>query len=75
MKGALWFSKRFNRYFLMCTLWHPCEVGKAELVLHFPFIDDVTEVQRNEVSILKAGMEPLNLSCFLLYHPHLRIMR
>lgn len=41
----------------MCTLWHPHEVGKAELVIHFPFRDDVTEVQRDEMSFLKVVMD------------------
>lgn len=41
----------------MCTLRQPHEVGKAELVIHFPFRDDVTEVQRDEVSFLKAVMD------------------
>ena len=63
----------------MCTLWHPHEVGKAELVIHFPFRDDVTEVQRDEVSFLKVAMdanpEPLTLGCFLLHCPDSSVVR
>lgn len=33
------------------------EVGKAELVSRFPFRDDVTEVQRDEMSFLKVAMD------------------
>ena len=63
----------------MCTLWHPREVGKAELVIRFPFRDDVTEVQSDEMSFLKVAMDanpdPLILGCFLLHRPDSSVVR
>ena len=51
----------------MVSLW-----GRRSRAYHFPFKDDVTEMQRGRVSFLKAVMaanpDTLTLGCFLLHH-------